>query len=227
MKDWRKLPPFERALIDHVARYRASTDDAVWELFFAEAKSLTTVQRAVAQVIAGGWLDKFQAVDRRNIYVLGPNFERSRAQQGTTSSFSEQSLPAALAILYFCVRQRHRRLTVPELRAVDPRLCATGLRNSAYYVEKTPLKLGLSLMLVDRASPVRRLIWKVKRLVGQRANHDGYRAWMLDRRFSITILTAFPEKQVQLVAAFAKTDRQLVPVRVALVPEFAPYLAQT
>jgi hypothetical protein len=227
MRDWRQLPPFERALIDHVARYRATTDDAVRELFFPEAKSMTTVQRAVAQVITEGWLDKFQAVSRRNIYVLGQNFERSRAQQGTTSSFSEQSLPATLAILYFCVRQRHRRLTLAELRAVDPRLCATGLKNSAYYVEKTPLKLGLSLMLVDSGSPVRRLTWKVKRLVGQRAKREGYRAWILDRRFSITILTAFPAKQTQLLAAFAKTDRRLVPVRVAFVPEFGPYLAQT
>lgn len=188
---------------------------------------MTTVQRAVAKVIARGWLDKFQAVGRRNIYVLGRNFERSRAQQGTTSSFSEQSLPATLAILYFCVRHRHRRLTVPELREVDPRLCATGLRNSAYYVERTQTKLGLSLMLVDSGRPVRRLTWKVKRLVGQRAKRDGYRAWMLDRRFSITILTAFPAKQAQVAAAFAKTDRRLVPVRVALVPEIAPYLAQT
>jgi len=227
MRDWRKLPPFERALIDHVARYRASTDDAVRELFFTEAKSMTTVQRAVAPVIAGGWIDKFQAVGRRNIYVLGRNFERSRAQQGTTSRFSEQSLPATLAILYFCVRQRHRRLTVPELRAVDSRLCPCGLKNSAYYVEQRQQKFGLSLMLVDSGSPVRRLTWKVKRLIGQRAKHDAYRSWMLDRRFSITILTAFPTKQEQLVSAFAKTDRRLVPVRVALVPEFAPYLAQT
>lgn len=227
MRDWQQLPPFERALIDHVARYRASTDDVVRELFFAEAKSMTTVQRAVAKVIARGWLDKFQAAGRRNIYVLGRNFERSRAQQGTTSSFSEQSLPATLAILYFCVRHRHRRLTVPELREVDSRLCATGLRNSAYYVERTQTKLGLSLMLVDSGRPVRRLTWKVKRLVGQRAKRDGYRAWMLDRRFSITILTAFPAKQAQVAAAFAKTDRRLVPVRVALVPEIAPYLAQT
>jgi len=226
MKDWRQLPPFEQALIDHVARYRASTDDVLHELFFPDAKSLTTVQRSVTPMIAEGWLDKFHAIGRRNLYVLGRNFERSRAQQGTTSGFSEQSLPAVLAILYFCVRNRHRRLTVPELRSVDPRLCPRGLQNSAYFVERRPNKLGLSLMLADRGSPVRRLTWKVNRLIRQRANHEGYRAWMLDQRFSITILTAFPEKQAQLVAAFAKTNRRLVPVHVALVPEFSPYLAQ-
>ncbi|MGE0528419.1 MAG: hypothetical protein AB7P49_15220 [Bdellovibrionales bacterium] len=227
MDDWRQLPDRQRAIIDFVARYRLATDDILHKLFFHGIQSVSTVQKFGSRMSVEGWLDKFQAIPRRNVYVLGRKFNQPRSRQGTTAFFSEQSLPEAIAIMYFCARQQHRRLTVSELRSLDQRLCAAGLRNSAYYVEKRPHKLGLSLMLVDRGSPVRRLIWKVKRLVGQRANRDGYRAWMLDQRFSITILTAFPAKQAQLVAAFAKTDRRLVPVRVALVPEFAPYLAQT
>lgn len=226
MDDWRALPEREQAIIDHIARYRVTTVDVLHEMFFPELQSVKSVRKIAARMIADGWLDSFQAVSRTNLYVLGRNFEQPRAKQGTTAGFSEQSLLTAVAILYFCVRHHHRRLTVPELRAVDSRLCQTGLNNSPYYVDRRENKLGLSLLLVDRDSPVRRLSWKIKRLVGQRSKHEAYQAWMLDRRFSITILTAFAEKQQQLLQAFPTSAGPLVPVRVALVPELAPYLSQ-
>lgn len=226
MDDWKSLPEREQAIIDHVARYRVTTVDVLHEKFFPELQSVKSVRKIAARMIADGWLDRFQAVSRRNLYVLGRNFEQPRAKQGTTACFSEQSLLTAVAILYFCVRHRHRRLTVPELLKVDKRLCQTGLNNSPYYVEQRENQLGLSLLLVDRDSPVRRLTWKVKRLVGQRKRHDGFHAWMLDQRFSITILTAFAEKQQQLIQAFSAHAEPLAKVRVALVPEFAPYLSQ-
>lgn len=225
MNDWKALPEREQAIIDHVARYRLSTDEVLHELFFAGAQSVKTVQKAAARLVAAGWLDKFQAVGRRNIYVLGSNFESLRPRRGSSASFSEQTLPETLAILYFCVRHRHRRLTVPEIRSVDSRLCETGLRNAAYYVAKREKTLGLSLLFVDRDSPVRRITWKIRRLVGQRNKRDGFRQWILDRRFSVTILTAFAEKQQQLVQAFPPTAQALVPIQVVLVPEFAPYLS--
>jgi len=225
MDDWKSLPEREQAIIDHVARYRVTTVDVLHEMFFPEMRSVKTVRKIVASMIADGWLDGFQAVGRRNLYVLGRNFEQPRATQGTTASFSEQSLPTAVAILYFCARHHHRRLTVPELQAVDSRLCRTGLNNSPYYVDQRGNKLGLSLLLVDRDSPVRRLTWKVKRLVGQRAKHEAYRAWMLDQRFSVTILTAFAEKQQQILRALPVRTRPLVLVRVVLVPEFGPYVS--
>lgn len=225
MTSWKELPERERSIIEHVARYRVSTDEVLHELFFATAKSLKTVQKSLARLVDAGWLEKFQSVQRRNLYTLGNNFERPRSWRRPAANFSEQSLPTAIAILYFCVRQHHRRLTVPELQSLDPRLCPTGLRNSPYYVEKRGNRLGLSLFLVDRNSPVRRLTWKVKRLVGQRTKHDAFRAWMMDQRFSITVLTPFAEKQRQLTEAFADRAKEIVPVRVALVPEFGPYVS--
>lgn len=222
--DTNPLPERYRPIIDHVARYRLSLDDVLHELFFPDLRDVKSVRKSVASLVTAGWLAKFQPLGR-NIYVLGPNFKSTRSRSVTTAAFSEQTLPAAVAILYFCIRQHHRRLTAEELASIDPRLCPSGLKNSCFYVEKRENRFGLSLLLVDRNSPVRRLTWKVKRLVGQRTKREAFRAWMMDKRFSITVLTPFVEKQRQLIDAFADKATGLVPVRVALVPEFGPYVS--
>lgn len=224
MISWTALPKRARGICEHVARYRLSTDDVLWKLFFPDAQSVNTVQKYVSGLIHDGWIDKFQSVNRRNIYVLGKNFSQPRRCRGG-AMFSEQTLPEAMAILYFCNSFNHKRMTVRELRTVDEELALPGVRCSAYFVDEHGGLLGLSLMLVDRVNPVRRLVWKVRRLVGQRFKREAYRRWILARRFSVTILTAFPEQEKRIRETFADGKHQgLVPVRVRLVPEYAPFL---
>lgn len=221
MNSWEQLSERQRAIIEHVARYRVSTDDILQELFYPEATSVNSVQKSIIRMVRAGWLDKSSSVGRRNVYYLGDNFHLPRSRRG---GFSEQTLPAAIAILYFCIRQHHKRIAISELRGIDPDLAAPGVRGSAYFADEIDGKWNLSHMLVDRLGPVRRTVWKVKRLVGQRKRRPVYLKWILHKRFSITVLTATTRQADQLRGGFKAAGPLLVPVRVQVVPEFAPFL---
>lgn len=221
MKTWNELSARDRSILEHIGRYRVSTDDILQELFFPSAKSITTIQKHMARLTEAEWTKKSNSVARRNIYYLGDQFHLPRSRR---NGFTEQSLPTAIAILYFCIRHGRKRMALSELRALDPRLAEPRMRGSDYFVDDIGGKLGLSFMLVDRLGPVRRIVWKANRLVRQRLARAAYREWIIQRRFSVTVLAATPQQTEQLTHGLKRRKSRDVPVRVQTVPEFAPFL---
>ncbi|MBX3412769.1 MAG: hypothetical protein KF708_08780 [Pirellulales bacterium] len=223
MTELDSLSDRDLAILEHVARYRLSTDDVLTELFFPDAKTMSAVQSVTARLTRQRWLSKSQPLPRRNVYTLGPGYTRLNPK-ARIRPFTEQSLPAAMAILYYCVRNGHKRLTMEELRSIDPGICEPGTRSSSLIVLSHAGGLGVSLLLVDRASPTRRVLWKVKRTVRQRVTRSFYLELIRAKRFSVTILVPVPDRAVALQQMFRQDYRGSTPIFVCHVPEFAPFV---
>lgn len=223
MTSWNQLSERDQQILQHVERYRITMDDILAELFFENASHATAVQKVASRLAADGWLRKSQPLVRRNVYSLGPAYLQTNAA-ANTRPFTEQSLPPAIAVLYFCIRNGHKRLALDELRRIDARLCEGGTRNLPCIAKQHEGGLGISLLLVDRNSPGRRVIWKLRKLVGQRLARPAYLAWMRAKRMSITVIVPAEDRVEHLAQEIQKKYKCVIPITVTHVPEYAPFV---
>src|SRR5207248_1038274 len=113
----------------------------------------------------------------------------------TPRPLTEQSLPAVLAIGWYCLRTGVTRLTDQEFRHRYPALWKPGHRSSAYFLVETPQGLKLGLFLVDRGASARRIKGKLRRLITQRSSLPAFAALIGAKRFRITLLTGIAAQQ--------------------------------
>lgn len=223
MSDLNQLSDRDRAILEHVERYRVTTDDVLAEVFFFPAKSVNAAQKVAARLTEAGWLRKSKPLARRNVYSLGPSYGQINSTV-ITRPFTEQSLPPAIAVLYFCIRNGHKRLTLEDFKWIDAKLCEAATRTLPSIVCPHEGGLGIKLLLVDRASPSRRVIWKLKRVVGQRIDRPAYFELIRAKRMSVTVLVPIEDRVESLSREIHKHFRSKVSVSVSHVPEYAPFV---
>lgn len=212
-------------IIRHVHRYRVSTERVLWGQFFAEL-GLDATRKAVSQLVTEGWLQKrplagqskFLTLDTRGNCISGLT-ERARHR------FSEQTLLEHFAVLFFCMRSGYERLTVADLRAMDPKFAKQPYLGRAYYVRQTNAGLNLSCCLADRGKSPRRLITRAHSVLASRYRSLRYTELIQDGRFSITILTAFPSMLEPLQLEIQERHQSRAAIFVEVVPEMAEFLA--
>jgi hypothetical protein len=215
----------DRQLLQFVARYRAATEALIRRALFSDASRRANVQRVVRRLVRQGLLhqvslapgQKYLVLTRRGCRVLNVS---DRAPRPLT----EQSLPAVLAIAWFCVRAGVTRFTDYEFRQRYPELWKTGLRSSAYYLTQTPQGLKLGMFLVDRGGTPRRLKGKIRRLITQRASLPAFAALIAAKRFHVTVLTGLPAQQQHLRRHLKRRFFRRVEVEAALIPELGELL---
>lgn len=140
--------------------------------------------------------------------------------------FTEQSLPAALAIAYFCVANGVAMFTAAEFRERYPYLCRPRLKAAGYYVEEVEGRMFLRLLLVDRAAEPKHVVGKVKSKIAQRYKVREFAKLIQMRRFAVVILTGFAAKKHEIEAAVRAAHKGPAAVRVEVVPEVGAFLTR-
>jgi hypothetical protein len=189
----------DRQLLQFVERYRAATEQMLRRAVFGPSSRRANVHRVVRRLVRQGLLrsvpfgpgQRYVVLTRRGCRQLG-------ASDRTPRPLTEQSLPALLAIAWFCVRSGVTRFTDREFRLRYPELWKPGLRSSAYYLTQTPQGLKLGMFLVDRGATSRRLKGKIRRLITQRASLPAFAALIEAKRFYVTVLTGVATQQQNL-----------------------------
>ncbi len=226
-KQTHQLTVRDREILQFIARYRLATDGILRQKFFGDVQDHGPVRKVALRLVLRNYLREFTLRDRLSYYVLAPRGCRAlgiRAKE--PRPFTEQSLPAALAIAYFCVANGVIRYTAAEFRERYPEYCRPGLQSSAYFMEETESKVSLNMLLVDRGVAPRGLLRKVGKVIGQRYKLRPLARLIQKRRFGIVVLTGLPAKKHDLDKAISEKHRGPVRVRVEVVPELGTLLTQ-
>lgn len=215
----------DRQLLRFVARYRAATEAMLRRALFTPASRRTNVHRVVRRLVRQGLLQQVKLGPGRGYVVLTPRGCRAiDVSDRAPRPLTEQSLPVALAIAWFCIRTGVARFTDQEFRQRYPELWKAGLRSSAYYLTETPQGLKLGIFLVDRGGTPRRLKGKIRRLITQRAALPAFAALIEAKRFHVTVLTGLPAQQQHLRRHLKRRFFRRVEIDVALIPELGELL---
>ena len=142
----------------------------------------------------------------------------------TPEPLSEQSLPAVLAVAYYCVGHGEQRLTAKEFAELYPSLWQPGMRSSSYVLVDTPDGLKLELLLVDRGGAARRIRSRVRRLIKQRSRLPDFVTLMEVQRFRLNVLTGSKEQRDRICRQVAKESFAPVEVVSTVIPELAQLL---
>ena len=217
----------DRAILRFVNRYKVATDDMLAQKFFGLESRNTNVlrvsrklvQRNLLRRVALGGRDTYVVLTRRGCKAIG-------ILDRTPRPMTEQSLPSALAMAYYCVRHGVNRLTTAEFIEFYPELHRPGLNSSRYYVfeDDKDGRRVLGMFLIDRGGTAHRIKSKVRKFVEQRKDLKCFMSLIQCRRVQITVLTGL-EGQERIVRRYLGGDWYFgVRVRTALVPELGELL---
>ena len=217
----------DRDILYFVYRYKVAIDDMLAQKVFDLERRNTNVLR-VTRKLAGrnllrrmgfGSRDTYLVITRRGCRAIG-------VLDRTPRPMTEQSLPSALAIAYYCVRHRENQLTSAEFIEVYPELHRPGLNSSQYYVfdDDDDGRRMLGMFLIDRGGTAHRIKSKVRKFVKQREGLKCFISLIKSQRVQITVLTGL-EGQQRIVRRYLGGDSHWgVRVRTALVPELGELL---
>lgn len=226
MKNKRKrLTPRDRELLALVARYRIATDE-LWRLaFFPNVSNVRAVRKVAQRLVKHKYLREYEICKDDFYYILAPRGARAiGVKPSEPRPFTEQSLPSALAIAWYCVRHGVSRFTAQEFVTRFPDLSRSQLRSSAYFIEQTPTGLQLGLFVTDRGTTPRRMLSKIRKVIHKRYKMPAFASLIQVGRFNLVILTGFPAKKDQLERAIERQHRGPVGVRVEVIAELGAYL---
>ena len=127
-RDWR--------IVQHVYRYRVSTEPVIGRLFLPEAK-LNAARNVVRRLVREGWLRKWTMRGQTRYVTLDSRgYAACGLPNKSPSCFSDQTLPTLFAVLYFCIHHGFERKTPEELRAIDPEFDTQAGWAHAYFVHQ-------------------------------------------------------------------------------------------
>jgi hypothetical protein len=222
-----ELSDRDRKVIEHVARFRLSTDDVLRRLFFAGVAGVNAVQKVTGRLAADAWLRRQPLGGQRHYYVPGRRaaeaFELPRRRTGR---FSEQTLPVAVAVLYHCAERNVCPYTEREFSLQFPDLYFAGHHRTTYFLDSSTGVARIATFLVDRGNSPRRLRMKLSRIIKQRYVLPNFRDLIAKRRFAVRILTAFPAAKDAIDADVQARHCGPVAVTVEVVPELAAFLTR-
>jgi hypothetical protein len=221
------LTPRDRQLLEMIARYRLGMDDLFRLGFFPDVQSTRPVRKVTRRLVQRKYLREYSLAPNEFYYVLAPRGSRAvGVKPSEPRPFTEQSLPGALAVAWYCVRSRVSRFTSQEFVTQFPDLSRSGLRSSGYFIETVADILHLGLFLTDRGTTPRRMLSKIRKVIHKRYAMRPFASLIQAGRFSIVILTGHATKQQELQVAVARWHRGPVQVRIEVVPELGSLLTR-
>lgn len=225
MKKWKQhLTKRDKAVIKFVARYKAVTLDMVATRFF-EGQTEKNAGRVIKRLVDRGLLRRvpyfpprsYVAPTGRGIRTIGfPDFP--------PRPLTEQSLPVALAVAWYCVQENVERFTNKEFQATFPELWRSALKSSSYYVRETDTGRRLGLFVIDRGGAARRIKGKIKRLVRQRESIPEFMDLIRARRFRVTVLTGMESQKEAIRKQLGRDSFRRVEVETAFIAELGELL---
>ena len=238
----------DRDILEHVSRYRLSTPEILFSLFFeADAVAPNAVTKVTSRLVERDFLRRFDLYDSHHYFTLG---KRGAKAVGVNlkrvgAALGKQTLYKELGVLYLCncpraererlARQQvdptyvpttWERLVQSEIHADYPELYHRGNDRSCYCLDSSKRGEVPGLIWVDGGGDVDHVLRKVQQdLIAPRLELPGLRERIEQGRFVVSVVTYLDEKRRQLIAAIP-TLRTPVNFRVVVVPEIFPLLLQ-
>lgn len=203
-----------------IARYRAATDELLRRKFAHAHKDCEFIRRTMIRLVRKGYVREFKIGKGEWYYILSRRGARVVQRiDHTPRLLTEQSLPVALGIAYFCVKHGLNRYTAAEFRKKYPDLSLPSLRSSVYYSVETDVGMKIGMFVVDAGATPRRLRGKIRRLIGKRFSLPRFVSLIHAGRFRVTVLVSTETQWRKLTADLANHSFGYVEVEVAWVPE--------
>lgn len=219
----RKLSKRDRALVEHVARYRLTTREVVHSLFLPEAH-INAATKVLLRLTASGVLAKHPLCGTRDYWTLSPALAQLLGRRSTWgTALAYEGLIRHYGVLAFCHGGKIRRelLTQAEFVARFPDHDDSSLLGHPYYVDQVAGHDCLGLILVNDLEDHLRIVKKCRRVIHRRLENAGFRRTINAGRFVVAIVTAFPEKKAKLEEALGEAELRSVQFRVTVRSDLA------
>ena len=213
-------------LLQHIARYRLSTFEAMSRVLDADDGGQRNLRRLLEkaeddEVIKSAVLHSGQ----RYWFLTSRGAERLGIDSSRSGSLSETAKIRAYAMLLFCCLSDapRRRLLPSELNGNGVSLFQSGMPSTYCY---DPSEKGrITLVRVDAGRNGRwdRIVQSVKEDREEHLGFPQFRPFIEARRFDIAILTVLSTKAERIISAL-KTDSgdEVIPVRVIALKQLLP-----
>jgi hypothetical protein len=210
----------DRKILENVHRHRIGTDETVRRRLFPDVQGNRPVRKVAKRLVERRFLREYELAPGEFYYILAPRGARAiGVRPSEPRPFTDQSLPSALAIAYYCATTGVKRFTAEEFVTKYPYLCRRGVRSSGYFIEETEKGLRIGFFIIDRGATTRVMLTKIRKVISKRYKLREFAKLMQDRRFVLVVLTGYEEKKQKLDQAIFRKHRGPVQVRVEVLPE--------
>ena len=214
-----------RQIVDHVGRYRMTTNAVVHRQFLAGRRA-NAVTKVTLRLCEGDYLRSFPLYHPKRYFTLGL---RGATLLGLppnrTLPLGPQTLPTEYGILAFALlgQARHERLTSSEFIARYPGT-PQHVAEQCYCVDAS--RQTLELVRVDLGGKPDHVARKCRADIVARANTEPFVSLLEQGRFRLVVVTCTSEKAAAIRDAF---DSRLWPERLsihlAVVSDLLPLIA--
>lgn len=218
--------PLSTALLEHIARYRLSTYEAMSRILERGEGGRRNLRRLLQTGSDDGVIDS--AVLHSGLrywFLTATGAERLGIDSSRSGPLSEPAKIRAYAMLLFCClseTSRHR-LSTSEMHGQAISLFRQGMPNTYCFDPSEQGRITLVRIDAGRHGRWDRIVQSVKE---DRTSHlcfPQFRQLIEARRFDITILTVLPTKAERIANAVkAESDGEEIPVRVMALQQLLP-----
>ena len=180
------------AIIEHVQRYRMTTNQVLHHLLFP-TQSMNAVTKVTARLCDQEWLTRYPLLPPETYFTIGPTSVRQLGLHSRlTASLGPQALPIHYAVLIYAAlgQQRCVKLTAEELAERMPWL-SDAERHAIFTLTNDS---RLDLIRVDLGGSPRHVARKAATDVATRLSVPELSDLASEGRFQLTILTTTQPK---------------------------------
>jgi hypothetical protein len=216
----------DRNIIEHVARYRLTTIDALRQTLL-RGHSAGAARKIVARLSASDYLHAYPLVHPSRYYVLGTAGARSLGiAMHRTLPLGPQSLPTEFATLAYATLGPHprKRLQRTEVSARCPWLPPVLAAATHCLDEK---QIGLELLRIDLGGPPDHVARKCVQDINRRLQLAEFLPFVRNGKFRLVVITATSEKALALRQAIDRHDWPVeLPIHFSIVSDLLALIAR-
>jgi hypothetical protein len=217
----------DRKILENVYLHRIGTDNTLRRWFFPAVQGNRPVRKVAKRLVERRFLREYEMAPNEFYYILAPRGARAiGVKPCEPRPFTEQSLPSALAIAYYCAATGLKRFTAREFVTKFPEFCSHGLRSSGYFIEENEVGVCLGFFIIDRGATSRVMLTKIRKVISKRYRLRDFALLIQARRFVLVVLTGYAEKKQKLEQAIFRKHRGPVRIRVVVVSELGHLLTR-
>ena len=186
-----KLQARDKAIFEHLRRYRITTTEVLKEVFYAE-KEVDAVKSTLRRLRDGGYLRSVELRSPFRFYQLTKMAVRKLGfHHGLALPIGEQALRESFGVLHFCClgATPRTRLTTDELVSHFPKLFGTRTNERAHYIHDDGEKKRLACVVVDHGSSKQHIHTKCGRLVEQRSKNRAWQKLVFSDEVMLAVIT--------------------------------------
>jgi hypothetical protein len=212
----------DRQILDHVARYRLSTNAIVHAEFF-RSNRLDAAMKVTARLVRDGWLHSYPFVGLRSYFVLTLAATRQcGVGEDRALPLGPQALPTDAAVLEYCLAgaRKRRRMTPSELAQQFPEW-PHALRAAPHALNSQG---HLELIRVDHGAPADHVARKCLADITRRLAVPELEERIDAGQLTLVVLTPSSDKAAAIRRSLAaKEFPETLTIHLAVIPELRTY----